>query len=349
MPTVEPTPDIYLDRNRPPGGVHSAEITTATRAAVRAELAAIRYQVGALRPVRDLLAGDVPIERVDELLRSGVTGYSELEKRPAELLGALIGDSLMAADIAPSDVDAVILVTESFAQLFGNDQLSSEMFRNVRNQSFDFLNELGIDKASVYSTSYGGCTNLLHATLLAQVLVERGLSKNVLLIAAEKFISSRARLMDEAISISGDGIASCLITSMATSGSGAFSLRHISIAPYQKLSPETDMPRVVLEMYQAMKKVASDSYDTCGLRQQDFRWLVLGDYNPLTSTTFGKLLGFSPERIFMENVGKMGHIPFDPLIGLQTLHEQNKVNRGDLILIFVCGPVSCGSIVVEYV
>lgn len=318
-----------------------------TVAASRAALTAIRYQVGTLRPVQDLLDADVPIEKVNELLQKGVTGYSELEQFPSELLVTSIRSSLDAAGVAPPEVDAVILITESFARLFDLGAQNGDMFRNVRNQSFDFLSELGINKASVFCASYGGCTNLLQAALLAQTLIDKGLSRNVLLVAAEKFASAQARLMDEAISIAGDGIANCLVTSCAAAEPGSFRFHHLSTAPYKKFQMEGDVPNLLLEMFRAMKNAAADCYDACGWQPDDFRWLVLGDYNRMTSITYGKLLGFPPERIFMENVGKMGHIPFDPLISLQNLHEQNKIASGEPILLFLCGPVSCGSMVVE--
>ena len=310
-------------------------------------LTGIRYQVGTLRPVQDLLDADVSIEKVNELLQKGVTGYSELEQFPAELLGTSICNSLDDAGVAPADIDAVIIISESFARLFDLGAQNGDMFRNVRNQSFDFLSELGINKASVFCASYGGCTNLLQAALLAQTLVEKGLSRNVLLVAAEKFASARARLMDEAISIAGDGIASCVVKSDATAAPGSFRLRHLSVAPYKKFQMEGDVPNLLLEMFRAMKNAAADCYDACGWQPDDFRWLVLGDYNRMTSITYGKLLGFPADRVFMENVGKMGHIPFDPLISLQNLYEQKRLVHGDPILLFLCGPVSCGSIVVE--
>lgn len=318
-----------------------------TTAAPGTALTAIRYQVGTLRPVQDLLEADVSIEKVNELLQKGVTGYSELELFPAELLVTAIASTLGEAGVVPSQIDAVIIISESFARLFDLGAQNGDMFRNVRNQSFDFLSELGINKASVFCASYGGCTNLLQAALLAQTLVERGLSRNVLLVAAEKFASARARLMDEAISIAGDGIASCLVTSDAAAAPGSFRLHHLSVAPYKKFQMEGDVPNLLLEMFRAMKNAAADCYDACGWQPDDFRWLVLGDYNRMTSITYGKLLGFPPDRIFMENVGKMGHIPFDPLISLENLHKQNKLVSGDPVLLFLCGPVSCGSIVIE--
>jgi hypothetical protein len=76
----------------------------------------------------------------------------------------------------------------------------------------------------------------------------------------------------------------------------------------------------------------------------DFRWAILGEYNPATSRTYGKLIGFEEERVYSENVGLRGHITFDPLIGLADLLDQNKLNAGDNVLLFICGPVSCGAI-----
>jgi 3-oxoacyl-[acyl-carrier-protein] synthase III len=106
------------------------------------------------------------------------------------------------------------------------------------------------------------------------------------------------------------------------------------------------MAALLLEMFRAMKDAAADCYDACRMQPGDFRWVVLGDYNRNTSLTYSKLLGFSPQRTFLQNVGRLGHIPFDPLINLADLAAGAGVKAKDAVLLFLCGPVSCGAMAV---
>jgi 3-oxoacyl-[acyl-carrier-protein] synthase III len=100
-------------------------------------------------------------------------------------------------------------------------------------------------------------------------------------------------------------------------------------------------------MFRAMKSAAADTYEGCGRQPEEFRWLVLGDYNRLTRATYSRLLGFKPEATFLDNVGRMGHIPFDSLINLADLRTGGQVASGDSLLLFLCGPISCGSVALK--
>ncbi|HEY0310969.1 MAG TPA: hypothetical protein VGC56_00590 [Allosphingosinicella sp.] len=288
------------------------------------------------------------METVDELLGRGVTGYSSFHGTLADAIAACTRETLGLAGLASDDIDVVILATESFFQLFdARHSQNSEGFREVRNASFDLFASLGINSASLFCATYGGCTNLLQALMLARAMVGSGLSRNVLIVAAERFGSIKSRLMDEAISIAGDGVATCIVNGDAAPG--GFVLDHVGTAPYRKFQADADMASRLLEMFRAMKNAAADCYDSCCRQPADFKWAILGDYNKLTTLTYAKLLGFPPERTFLDNVGKMGHIPFDPLISLRDLQEKNVLGPSESILLFLCGPISCGSIALETV
>lgn len=313
--------------------------------AARAVLGAISYELGTLRPIQDLLDDGISIERVNELLLRGVSAYSFLERPVSTVMEECVRSSIEAAGIAAADIDTVLLITESFSRLFDLQALDDDdPFRTIRNHAYDFFFDLGITKAAILCTTYGGCTNLLQAVLLAQAMVGKGLSRNVLLVAAEKFGTAKSRLMNEAISVGGDGAGACIVSAAHASGDASFLLDHVSMAPYKKFQLDGNMANLLLEMFRAMKNAAADCYDACAQQPHDFRWLILGDYNKQTSLTYSRLLGFSPDRTFLDNVGTMGHIPFDPLINLRELCQRGLISPDDSVLLFMCGPVSCGSI-----
>lgn len=311
-------------------------------------ISSIRYEVGECVPLCDLVGDGLSIEDASPLLDQGIVGVSVLERPLAQAMEVCIRESLQCAGITAVDIDTVILATESFGALFEDDGSSMiGPFRNTRNRIFLFLYRLGIRRASVLCATYGACTNLLQAFITAEALVTKGLSRNVLVVTGEKFGAPRARLMPEAVSIAGDGAAACIVSGAAYQEDRAFRLAYVGASPYRQLDATIDSSKMLFEMFRAMRNAAADCYEACSLQPEDFRWIVLGDYNALTSVTHGKLLGFSPDRVFMKNVGQLGHIPFDPLINLAKLTRERLIATADRVLLFLCGPMSCGSIALE--
>lgn len=308
----------------------------------------ISYRMGTVRAVQDLVGEGLSIEAVTELLEKGVKGFSVFDRPIADAVKECTVQSLSLAGISAAEIDTVILITESFSELFVETGRSLKgSFRDVRDQAFDLFYSLGIRNSSILCATYGGCTNFLQAILLAKALVSQGASRNVLLVAAEKFASTEARLMKEAVSIAGDGVAACVVNSDLSTGEGAYRIDYVSIAPYKNTQSGGDAASLLLEMFRAMKSAAADCYEACGRQPRDFKWVVLGDYNRQTSTIYGKLLGFPAENTFLENVGRFGHIPFDPLINICDLSKLTTLRPSDPILLFLCGPISCGPIALE--
>jgi 3-oxoacyl-[acyl-carrier-protein] synthase III len=310
----------------------------------------IRFEIGEPAGVCDLIGDGFSVEDAGQLIDQGVVGVSVLARPLAQTMAACIRQSLAAAQLEAAEVDTVILATESFGALFDDDPPTAiGPFRHTRNRMFLFLHSLGFRRASVLCATYGACTNLLQAFIMAEALVAKGQSRNVLVVAGEKFGAPAARLMTEAVSMAGDGAAACVVSGQAKAEDGVFRLAYVGAAPYKQFDTSVDKAKLLLEMFRAMRNAAADCYEACGLQPDDFRWIVVGDYNTVTSVTHGKLLGFPPDRIFMKNVGQNGHIPFDPLINLENLRQEGLVAKADRILIFLCGPVSCGSIALEVV
>jgi 3-oxoacyl-[acyl-carrier-protein] synthase-3 len=306
---------------------------------------AIRYEVGECVPLCDLVGEGLSPEEASQLLDQQIVGVSVLKRPLAQAMEVCIRESVQSAGIAAADIDTVILATESFEALFEDDGPSAVgAFRNTRNRLFLLLQRLGICRASVLCATYGACTNLLHAFIMAEALVTKGLSRNVLIVAGEKFGAPGARLLPEAVSMAGDGAAACIVSSEAPREDGDFRLAYVGTRPYKQVDDSTKM---LLEMFRAMRNAAADCYEACNLQPADFRWIVVGDYNTLTSVTHGKLLGFPPDRIFLKNVGQLGHIPFDPLINLANLTREQLIATTDRVLLFLCGPVYCGAIALE--
>lgn len=308
----------------------------------------IAYDLGAVTPIEALGGDELPPGAAQILTERGVQGFSRIADIDTALRQVVLR-CFARSGRSGADIDTVLFLSETFGSLFATGgRGDGASFLDVRNRVFQMLAELGIRRASVSSVTYGGCTNLLQAVSVARSLARDGSARAVLLVAGDRFGSVSSRFMPDAITMCGDGVAACLLTVEKPRNEPSYRILRTSAAPYLRVE-RSDTAGMLLEMFKAMKIAAAECYDGSGRQPRDFRWVLLGNYNPVTSTTFGKLLGFDAQRIFLNDVGRRGHTPFDPLINLADLTEAALSKAGDELLIFLCGPLSCGSIALSAV
>jgi 3-oxoacyl-[acyl-carrier-protein] synthase III len=304
-------------------------------------LHSICYEIGPLVPVEELVRDGIKTEVVSQLQSRGIRSFSKIDEGLAPHMGRCIATSLARSKLLPSEIDMVLLLTESYDELF-DDTAESQSFRTVRERLFDFAYDIGIRKATVMSLSYGGCANALHGVTVAHALLRQGIARNVMLIAAERYPAAHTRLRPEAASIAADGVAVCLLSTTRQNQTFCFDVEQICVVPYDAHRRSEEDGNMLLESFRAMKSAAADCYEVQGLSPADYDWVVLGDYNMNTSLIYARLLGFPPERACLANVGVRGHIPFDPLINLADLVDSGACATDSRVLLYTGGPVSGG-------
>lgn len=311
---------------------------TAHRQAI---VAAITYELGELRRVEDICAIETDIRRVSELLQKGLKTVSCLGDNGMAAIQRCALATLDKLGLEAGEIDAVLWVSESFNGVVeaNADQGESE-FRTFRNLVFDTLAEIGIVRARMFCNSFGGSSNLLQSLFFARDLIEANRLKNILILCYDRVPTGVSRVMDAAVSLTGDGVAACLLAGTLPTSGPAYGIDYIGITPYELQSSRGDMSQMVLEMYRASKGAAADCYDSLMLQPHDFGTLIVSNYNEQTSRLFNRLLGFNSDSLFLHNVGRTGHIPTcDVLINLQDLWREACPER---ILLYSNGPISCG-------
>lgn len=305
-------------------------------------LCGINYALGSLCPIADLI-GDEPEDVIRLLIAKGIDTYSCFDTEPPlDLVADSVERTLQDAAIAASAIDLVIVVTESYEHVIRAAAARGDTeFRARRNELFDIITSLGIHDAVYLSTTYGGSSNFLQAVYVAQALLESGRACNALLLCADRHPSGTSRFMELAISMTGDGLATCVLTAAPQLGPLAYEIEHVGITRYRPLSGRDQMVRMVLEMYRASKSAAADCYERIGRQPHAYDHLILNNYNQLTCRVFAQLLGFTLDRTFLRNAPRTGHIPAcDPLINLKDLAPA----PGSTVLLYANGPMSCGTI-----
>lgn len=317
-------------------------------------LGGFAYRLGELHPIT-LPTGVTEPEDASRLLQErGVETFSWFrDELPSDVILDCLRETLLGVD--PAAVDTVLVVTESYADLFAAPLVDGETdFRARRNRLFDILNAAGLTGAPIFSITYGGSGNFFQGLYLARSLIDSGAAARILMLCADRHPAHVSRFMAAAIAMTGDGVASCLVSAApmgeADEGAGPhYEIEHMGIKRFQPVDPPDAMGRLILEMYRSTKDVAADCYDELGLQPSDYDWLLLSNYNDTTTKVFGTLLGFSQEAVFGANAGRTGHVPAcDPLINLSDLASQQRPADGSHLLLFANGPQSCGVVSLAY-
>jgi len=308
-------------------------------------LSGVSTKLGRLYPVDEILRqGDRP-EDVALLIEKGMKSFSILERPLIPTIAECINGTLVLSGLKPSEIDGIIVVTESFSELSEATVLGGEIqVRMARNALFDTFLALGFERAPVYCSSFGGSSNFLQVMQLAHPLVFTGRVKQLLIVSVDCQPRDISRFMSDAIALTGDGIATCILNSDPKS-SNCYEVEFVNIVPFLRVYPESTLPNKMLEMYRATKSAAADCYEATNKQPNNFSWLLLSNYNYLTSRIFSQLLGFSLEHCWLHNVPRTGHVPScDPLINLDSLEQASLVIKGSSLMLFITGPISCGTL-----
>lgn len=305
---------------------------------------AIQYDVGVLHPIRSLTNYGVAATTIEGLEDKGIRSFASIAGALAPAIERCVRQIAHTTRVGLTDVDTVMLVTDSHEGLFEAPGGEHTDFRSTRERFLDFVQNIGLHRATVMTLGYGSCANVLHGLMVADALVRSGRSRCVLMILAERYPTVDARLRQGDSAIAADGVAVALLCASPGRGGLSFGIEQVNITPYDVDTAKADGGNVLLESFRAMKNAAADCYQACQRQPGDYRWVVMGDYNLKSSLMYAKFLGFPPERVFLNNVGLRGHIPFDPLIGLADLLTAGKCAPGDHVLMYVGGPVSGGVI-----
>ena len=299
-------------------------------------LSGIAYELGEL----------CPLPAAEDDAAFGVSSYSIMNKELIEVTKETIRQALQRAKRDPDEVDAVLVVTESFKEFEGESTRAAQTsFQKARNIIWDAVSDVGIRGAPVFCSSFGGSGNFLQAIFMAKPMVELGGVGCLLVVCADKMSTGDTRFMSAAMAQAGDSVAACILSNESKDGADAYEVEFMNIVPFTFARNPGLLERMLADMYKTIKVVAEDCYISTKRQPSEYEWLVLSNFNVPNNRLYAKVLGFSEERTFMKNVGRTGHLPScDHLVNLRDLAAETALKAGMPILFVVNGPISCGAI-----
>jgi 3-oxoacyl-[acyl-carrier-protein] synthase III len=298
---------------------------------VAAVITGLADRLGTPTPLAELAGRSLPAETVEQLLARGQR-MCPIAPCELSLVCASVEASLAAAGLGPASVDRVLVTSESI--LVSGTKREHEA---KRARLYSTMAELGLGHAPVVMLTFAGCGSAIAALEYATFLVDHGDASNVLVVAADRVLDERERVLPPVVSVVGDGVASCVVTGQAGNRDGPVLrwVRRRAFLEVAKFDRGTDFGPALVMLGRALASLAREIRATTSVL--DHARLVCNNYGLPTVRLFGRTLGVADDRVFTENVPRIGHLGSpDPLVNLATLPDFT-----DGVVVLATGPADC--------
>jgi 3-oxoacyl-[acyl-carrier-protein] synthase-3 len=248
--------------------------------------------------------------------------------------GVELADMLIAAGqdaLGDTDPDSVrYLIHAHTMQHVGPP--SQHMLENVRLK-------LGLRNASVFGLSHLNCVIGLHVLQIARYLLHGARPQDkVLILTGDKILSHRLRLIPDT-TLLGEAAAACLVGSDPRGDRVVGRALAVDGRYYQCL----DCPQPLREEYKntyvkSLGAVMQAAIDDAGCDPARIAAVLPHNVNRLSWKKICGALGIPADRVFLDNVPKLGHCyTSDPFINLAAVRDAGRVAAGDLVLMATAG------------
>jgi 3-oxoacyl-[acyl-carrier-protein] synthase-3 len=287
-------------------------------------LSAPRYALGETFHQVAALA-ELSAEARAMLQEFGLERYCTTARSPLALAAHSVAATLDAADVAPEEIDTVVLATSS-AGAFDHRALAR------------WLSQLGLAHAYPLGVTFSYCGNIHAAFRVVSALMAAGQVRRVLVVCADRVAEGESRLVPPAISVSSDGAASCLISDRPSPGS--YQLGATVQASNALLAPEDSEGRF-LQYLQGLAGGIRGSYEQllAGAGPVNVGTLIANNYNTWVNGNIVRTLKLPRRVLYADNIGRIAHVnTADNLINLRDWETSAAGRRDADVLMLGTGP-----------
>jgi 3-oxoacyl-[acyl-carrier-protein] synthase III len=296
-----------------------------------AAITGFAYEPGTPRSIEDLAEdGLVPPEQAEQLIARGQK-LCPVAESVEPLIAASVQRSLASAGLEAADVDRVLIASESI--LIAESKAAHQA---ARSRLYMVLAGLGLGHVPVLMLTFAGCGSAVAALEYAALLVDRGEARAVLVVTVDRVLPGGRRVLPPAVSILGDGAASCVVTGRP-GGQDDLVLRRVwrraFLTAVARDRAEDFGPSLVM-LGRALVSLAKEVRPTGALDAMAF---TCNNYGTPTVRLFSRTLGIADDRVFSANIERLGHLGCaDPLVNLATMPRP-----ADGVLVLLTGPADC--------
>jgi len=207
----------------------------------------------------------------------------------------------------------------------------ADLFRYPASQ---LQSELDLPNASVIGINQLGCASIFAALRIARamILAEEDL-KSVLCVSADKFPPSRQR--DLIYNVVSDGACAALVQRGAERNRIVECTHVTKGALWDAGSLENE---ILAAYFPTARTLIERTLEKAGLTIDDIALVIPHNVSLRSWEILGRLIGCPPERIYTENISRVGHtVASDTLLNLRRAEESGIIARGDFLLLFTFG------------
>ena len=287
-------------------------------------LHSIRTSAASLTPL-DQLRGQCPDRALETLIADGLSSFAQSDVGIAEMIFQAVSATLAASALAPSALDALILVTESFWDVGAtiDDHKKVAAFRDgILRRA---ILELSLTNAQVYGSWAGACGNLIPALSIAKALVSSGQVRNALIVVADRLHPAASRLMASGTTICSDLAAAAIVDTQQT----GFMIDHLVVDPSINILSSRNDGNFLLharDLRRGIRNLDQKVSRICGRHLREFDFLVAEGFGEAIIKLLCDGLGLERDKILCPGRALYSH-PFsaDILVSLGLLESTNQM------------------------
>lgn len=285
-------------------------------------LTGIAYELGEeARDYREIVGRAEAMTRygmADDAALWGFGQYRRTNRDTTQLAVAAARKTLDQAQIAPQDIDTVILCSTSFPNGVGSDT-----HLDCCNSVFGELELFG---KLAFGMTLNRCGTMLTAIHLAARLVAAQCYRNVLIVSSDVVANEAERFQNYAVL--SDAASSCLVTAADRPGYDIIHTSHLS-APAATNDTGARLAATVNKNIRDALDI-----DLTAIRRVFHDNLFI----PLVSMR-EQAAGFNKRQLYLKNIAAIGHcFSSDPLISLADCMKPEEINSEDYVGLFSSTP-----------
>jgi 3-oxoacyl-[acyl-carrier-protein] synthase III len=285
----------------------------------------------------------------DFLLQDGFSRVIRSDRDIVEMAVQAVSDSLSRTDIQASDVDAVVICTESFWDV------DVRMLRELTLPEYDRLHEgflrgilgTGVVDAQPYGNWLSGCGNFVATLGMAKSLVESGRHRNVLAVIADRHPPQTSRMMKNGSSVYSD-VACAFVVGSGRSGFEIVSIVSHTDLPLLKAHDSGNSIAESQGLKAALGHFARKIKTVTGRPLRDYPFVVADNFHRFFLEFMSDPLEIEADRLLLPTKATIAHAySVDGLMSAAHLFNTGQLKRGETLALLNIGMCTFGLAVLE--
>lgn len=246
-----------------------------------------------------------------------------------ERLVAVARQALRRSTLAPDQV-SWLLVYSGLPAVANGGENTLHLFRYPVSRVHY---ELGLTNARMLALSQQGCTGLLASLDLANRLLRSDSGGAALCITGDVLPPHAKR--EIMYSLMSDAVAATVVTPAAGTNRilAFFELRQTYF-----WDPSIHADELLAAYFPLAQRTIQRCLQSAMVSADEIRWFVPHNVSVRSWEILARLIGVPSERIWMNNIARVGHtISCDHIINLSDMEDAGALTAGDLLLLFTFG------------